>query len=219
MLGKSPVKQQPYQNAVAEETELAPYESGSRVPPRALALEVLSWGSGSLFLQWERLLKGPPGGKEEGHGRWEKGAAMQQGSFSEIPWGQVLALPHTSSGTLDTQLTWATETETLPLDPRGLLWGFTSQYLWKHQTKAGARSKRQSIITSTLWCLTASILPSHTLADAPLPTSHRGRRIHSPLTTLRQRVHLQRTRLWECIPVLGCLSTSLSCLCLSFLLT
>lgn len=48
--------------------------------------------------------------------------------------------------------------------------------------------------------------------------SHRGRRIHSPLTTLRQRVHWQRTRLWECLPVLRCLSTSLSCLCLSFLL-
>ena len=103
MLDKRPVKQQPYQNAVAEETELAPCKSGLRVPPLALALEVLSWGSGSLFLQWERLLKGPPDGKEEGRGRWEKGAAMQQRSFPEIPWGQVLALPHTVLG-LDTQL-------------------------------------------------------------------------------------------------------------------
>lgn len=40
----------------------------------------------------------------------------------------------------------------------------------------------------------ASILPSHTLADTPLLTSHRGRRIHSPLTTLRQRVRWRRTQ-------------------------
>lgn len=55
--------------------------------------------------------KGPPDGKEEGYRHWEKGTAMQQRSFSEICWGQVLALPHTSSGTPDTQLIWATETD------------------------------------------------------------------------------------------------------------
>lgn len=160
MFDKRPVKQQLYQNAAAEETELAPCESGSRVPPLALALEVLSWGSGSLFLQWERLLKGPPDGKEEGHGRWEKGVAMQQRSFSEIPWGQVLALPHTSSGTLDTQLIWATETDAAAR-PQRLTVRVHKSTPMKAADK-GCSKEQKTIITSTLWCLTPPFcLPTH----------------------------------------------------------